>query len=80
MAQDPNLQVVRHAANFIPYFGPVQTNPIMANQKVRQALAYALPYEEIHQKVYGGQGEQIAGRHEPCRTAFDHGNDHSPAR
>ncbi|MET0484202.1 MAG: ABC transporter substrate-binding protein, partial [Candidatus Rokuibacteriota bacterium] len=59
VAKDANLQVVRHAANFIPYFGPVQTNPIMANPKVRQALAYAVPYEEIHQKVYSGQGHQI---------------------
>ena len=47
VAKDANLQVVRHAANFIPYFGPVQTNPIMANVKVRQALAYAVPYDEI---------------------------------
>jgi peptide/nickel transport system substrate-binding protein len=59
VAKDPNLQVVRHAANFIPYFGPVQTNPIMANVKVRQALAHAIPYEEIHQKVYSGQGHPI---------------------
>lgn len=59
VARDPNLQVVRHAANFIPYFGPVQTNPLMANVKVRQALAYAIPYEEIHQKVYFGQGHLI---------------------
>jgi len=59
VAKDANLQVVRHAANFIPYFGPVQTNPIMANVKVRQALAYAVPYDEIRQKVYLGQGQQI---------------------
>jgi peptide/nickel transport system substrate-binding protein len=57
--KDPNLEVVRHTANFIPYFGPVQTNPIMANVKVRQALAYAIPYAEIQQKVYFGQGRLI---------------------
>jgi peptide/nickel transport system substrate-binding protein len=57
--KDPNLQVVRHVANFIPYLGPVQTNPIMANAKVRQALAYAIPYDEIHQKVYFRQGRLI---------------------
>jgi len=56
VAKDPKLQVARHAANFIPYLGPVQTNPIMANVKVRQALAYAVPYDEIHQKVYSRQG------------------------
>jgi peptide/nickel transport system substrate-binding protein len=59
ITKDPNLQVVRHTANFIPYFGPVQTNPIMANVKVRQALAYAVPYAEIQQKVYFGQGRLI---------------------
>jgi peptide/nickel transport system substrate-binding protein len=57
--KDPALQVVRHTANFIPYFGPVQTNPIMANVKVRQALAYAVPYGEIHDKVYFKQGRLI---------------------
>src|SRR5438046_6875480 len=57
--RDPNLEVVRHTANFIPYFGSVQTNPIMANVKVRQALAYAVPYAEIQQKVYFGQGRLI---------------------
>jgi peptide/nickel transport system substrate-binding protein len=57
--KDPNLQVVRHTANFIPYFGPVQTNPIMSNVKVRQALAYAIPYTEIHEKVYFKQGRLI---------------------
>lgn len=59
IAKDKNLQVVRHRANFIPYLGPVQTNPIMANVKVRQALAWAVPYQEIHQKVYFGQGRLI---------------------
>ena len=57
--KDAKLQVVRHAANFIPYFGPVQTNAIMANVQVRQAMAYAIPYDEIHQKVYFGQGRLI---------------------
>jgi peptide/nickel transport system substrate-binding protein len=57
--KDANLQVVSHPANFIPYFGPVQTNPIMANVKVRQALAYAMPYEDIHRKVYFGEGHLI---------------------
>lgn len=57
--KDPNLQVVRYIANFIPYFGPVQTNPIMANVKVRQAMAYAVPYAEIQEKVYGGKGVLI---------------------
>ncbi|MGI9332423.1 MAG: ABC transporter substrate-binding protein [Gammaproteobacteria bacterium] len=59
VASDPNLKVAYHPGNFIPYFGPVQTNPIMANEKVRQALAYAMPYEDIHEKVYFGEGHLI---------------------
>lgn len=59
LARNPNLQIVRARANFIPYVGPVQTNEIMAKTKVRQAMAWATPYEEIHQKVYFGQGSII---------------------
>jgi len=56
---NPNTQVIRYTANFIPYVGPVQANEIMANKLVRQAMAYAVPYEEIHQKVYFGEGSII---------------------
>jgi peptide/nickel transport system substrate-binding protein len=59
LARNPNVQIVRARANFIPYIGPVQTNEIMAKTKVRQAMAWATPYEEIHQKVYFGQGSII---------------------
>jgi peptide/nickel transport system substrate-binding protein len=57
LSKDPNIEIIRYAANFIPYIGPVETNAIMAKAKVRQAMAYAVPYEEIHKKVYFGQGE-----------------------
>lgn len=53
---DSNLQLAYHPGNFIPYFGMVQTNEIMAKPAVRRALAWAVPYEDIHQKVYFGQG------------------------
>jgi ABC-type transport system substrate-binding protein len=36
-----------------------QTNPIMAKPKVRQALAWAMPYEDILNKVYFGRGDLI---------------------
>jgi peptide/nickel transport system substrate-binding protein len=55
----PSAQVVRYTANYIPYVGPVETNEIMANAKVRQAMAYTVPYEDIYQKVYFGQGTLI---------------------
>ena len=57
--QDPNLQVAFHPGNFIPYFGMVQTNEIMAKAEVRRALAYAVPYEDIQKKVYFGGGQLI---------------------
>jgi peptide/nickel transport system substrate-binding protein len=59
VSKDPNLDLVFHAGNFIPYFGMVQTNEIMAKPEVRRALAWAVPYEEIHQKVYFGEGELV---------------------
>ena len=37
----------------------MQTNEIMAKPEVRRALAYAVPYEDIHQKVYFGGGHLI---------------------
>lgn len=59
LAKNPNVQIVRARANFIPYIGPVETNEIMAKTKVRQAMAWATPYEEIHEKVYFNQGKLI---------------------
>jgi peptide/nickel transport system substrate-binding protein len=59
LAKNENVTIVRSKANFIPYIGPVQTNEIMAKTKVRQAMAYATPFTEIHEKVYFGQGSLI---------------------
>jgi peptide/nickel transport system substrate-binding protein len=59
VSEDQNLELVYHAGNFIPYFGMVQTNEIMAKPEVRRALAWAIPYEEIFQKVYFGQGHVV---------------------
>jgi ABC-type transport system substrate-binding protein len=59
LAKNPAVEIVRAKANFIPYVGPVETNEIMAKTKVRQAMAYATPYDEIHQKVYFGEGRLI---------------------
>ena len=59
LAKSPNVRIVRARANFIPYVGPVETNPIMAKTKVRQAMAWGTPYEEIHEKVYFGNGTVI---------------------
>jgi peptide/nickel transport system substrate-binding protein len=59
LAKNPAVKIVRAKANFIPYIGPVETNEIMAKVKVRQAMAYATPYDEIHEKVYFGEGRLI---------------------
>lgn len=59
LAKNPNIQIIRARANFIPYIGPVETNEIMAKTKVRQAMAWATPYNEIWEKVYFKQGHLI---------------------
>ena len=59
LARNPAVKIVRARANFIPYIGPVQTNEIMAKTKVRQAMAWATPYDEIREKVYFNQGAAI---------------------
>jgi peptide/nickel transport system substrate-binding protein len=59
LAKSPNVEIIRAKANFIPYIGPVETNEIMAKTKVRQAMAWATPYNEIWEKVYFKQGQLI---------------------
>ena len=63
VAKDPNLQVVAPRRQLHPLLRAGPDQPDHGQTKVRQALAYAMPYEEIHQKVYSGQGQPDQEHH-----------------
>jgi peptide/nickel transport system substrate-binding protein len=52
VANDANLQVVRAQSNKQLYVGPVTNKLPFNNKKLRQAMAWATPYDDIIQKVY----------------------------
>jgi len=56
---NPALQVVRAPGNNELYIGLVQGKPPVDNLKVRQALAYATPYQDILDKVYYGKARRM---------------------
>ena len=59
VAGDENLQVVRAAANKQLYVGLGVDKPPFDNVKVRQAMAWATPYEDIIEKVYYGHARRM---------------------
>ncbi len=56
---DPNLKVTRAPSNKQNYVGLVVSAPPLDNQKVRQALAWATPYQDIIDKVYLGHARRM---------------------
>jgi len=52
VANDPKLKVVRAQSNKQLYLGLVTNKPPFDNKKLRQAMGWATPYEDIVQKVY----------------------------
>ena len=59
VAKDPNLQVVRAQSNKQLYVGLVTNKPPFDNKKVRQAIAWATPYQDIIDKVYYGHARRM---------------------
>ena len=54
---NPDLQLVEHYSATIFFLGMDFNNPYFANQKVRQAVAYALNRQEIIDLAYDGLGK-----------------------
>ena len=52
VAKDSKLQVIRAQSNKQLYLGLVNNKPPFDNKRVRQAMAWATPYDDIIQKVY----------------------------
>lgn len=59
VASDANLQVVRATANKQLYVGLVTDVPPFDNKLLRQAMAWATPYQDIIDKVYFGHARKM---------------------
>lgn len=59
VASDANLQVVRVTANKQLYVGLVTDVPPFDNKLLRQAMAWATPYQDIIDKVYFGHARKM---------------------
>jgi peptide/nickel transport system substrate-binding protein len=59
VASDANLQVVRVQSNKQLYLGLVTDKPPFDNKTLRQAMAWATPYEDIMDKVYFGNARRM---------------------
>jgi peptide/nickel transport system substrate-binding protein len=70
VAQTPGLHVQCIAANqFLYATMPYKSGPT-SNIKVRQALAYAVPYDDILKSVYAGRAGPMPGMTPPNYTDF----------
>jgi peptide/nickel transport system substrate-binding protein len=59
VAGDPNLQVVRAQSNKQLYLGLVTDKPPFDNKTLRQAMAWATPYDDIIDKIYFGNARRM---------------------
>jgi peptide/nickel transport system substrate-binding protein len=59
VASDANLQVVRAQSNKQLYIGLVTDKPPFDNKTLRQAMAWATPYDDIIEKVYFGNARRM---------------------
>jgi peptide/nickel transport system substrate-binding protein len=56
---DSNIQVVRYPSRFVVFLGMNSKVKPLNNVKVRQAIAYAVPYKTILSQVLQGYGRQL---------------------
>jgi len=56
---DANVRVVRFPSRFVVFLGMNSKNPPFNKVKVRQAIAYAVPYDTIISQVLQGYGRQL---------------------
>ena len=59
LQSDSNVQVVRYPSRFVVFLGMNSKVKPLDNVKVRQAIAYAVPYKTILSQVLQGYGRQL---------------------
>jgi len=56
LLKDKKIRVFQYDGNYGVWLWPNEIVPGLKNVKVRQAMAYAIPYEQIISQVYAGRG------------------------
>jgi len=69
--QDPNLYTIEVAPNGFSYIGLNMQNPILADLRVRQAIAYAIDRDAINAAVYDGLCTKAIGPVIPSSWGYD---------
>jgi peptide/nickel transport system substrate-binding protein len=59
LQSDPNINVVRYPSRFVVFLGMNSKVKPLNNVKVREAIAYAVPYKTILSQVLQGYGRQL---------------------
>ncbi len=72
IADDPNFELVLSDAYDSTYYvGSNVTVPLLSDNKVRQAIAYAIDRERVLEQVFGGVGSVVSLPWSPNSPAFD---------
>jgi peptide/nickel transport system substrate-binding protein len=71
LRSDSNLYVVEVAPNGYSYFGFDLRKPVLADLRVRQALAHAIDRDLINEAVYAGLGAKAIGPVVPSSWGFE---------
>jgi peptide/nickel transport system substrate-binding protein len=70
LASNPNLKVIANDTSTAEQIGLPNDKPPFDNPKFREALTYAVPYEQILQKVAYGYGTLYYGAFPPAMPEF----------
>ncbi len=72
IADDPSYELVLSDANDSTYYlGSNVTVPLLADNRVRQAIAFAIDRERVLEQVFGGVGEVTSLPWSPNSPAYD---------
>jgi peptide/nickel transport system substrate-binding protein len=71
LREDPNVQVVEYTAGFFMELGLVNSKPPFDNVQLREAVSYAIPYQDILDNVYFGFGSLYYGPIPPGLPYFN---------
>jgi peptide/nickel transport system substrate-binding protein len=59
LVKNKDIRIERYADNAIEYLGMNVTRPYLSDKRVRMAIRYAIDYDGITNKIWGGAAKQI---------------------
>ncbi len=71
LEDDPNVKITANVTTYSHRFGMANTKPPLDNVKFREALTYAIPYEDIIENVAFGYGELYYGPFPPSMGEYN---------